>query len=123
MHPQQIPGRSLQPGVELASHRRPAAGIEHHVAGVVGFVGRRHHERRIWLVFQRGDVPGFAQQPGFFLCAGFDGAIGVGAVAHDRRNWLFGLGDGIRIEAPTELRGEHQSWLRRSLDVYGSEGC
>ncbi len=38
------------------------------------------------------------------------------------RNWLFGLGDGIRIEAPTELRGEHQSWLRRSLDVYGSEG-
>jgi hypothetical protein len=40
----------------------------------------------------------------------------------DLRNWLFGLGDGIRIEAPTELRGEHQSWLRRSLDVYGNQG-
>jgi len=40
----------------------------------------------------------------------------------DLRNWLFGLGDGIRIEAPAELRTEHQSWLRRSLDVYGSEG-
>jgi hypothetical protein len=40
----------------------------------------------------------------------------------DLRNWLFGLGDGICIEAPAELRTEHQSWLRRSLDVYGSKG-
>jgi hypothetical protein len=40
----------------------------------------------------------------------------------DLRNWLFGLGDGIRIEAPAELRTEHQSWLRRSLDVYGNQG-
>jgi predicted kinase len=37
----------------------------------------------------------------------------------DLRNWLFGLGDGIRIDAPAELRTEHQQWLRRSLDVYG----
>ncbi len=40
----------------------------------------------------------------------------------DLRNWLFGLGDRIRIEAPAELRGEQQGWVRRSLDVYGSEG-
>jgi len=83
MHPQQVPGRTLQPGVELAPHGGVAAGIKHHVAGVVGLVGRRHQERRLGLALQRGDVAGLAQQPGFFLCAGFDGAIGVGAVDHD----------------------------------------
>jgi len=36
----------------------------------------------------------------------------------DLRNWLFGLGAGIRVEAPAELRAEHQQWLRRSLESY-----
>jgi hypothetical protein len=38
----------------------------------------------------------------------------------DLRNWLFGLGAGIRVEAPAELRAEHQEWLSRSLQVYGT---
>ena len=36
----------------------------------------------------------------------------------DLRNWLFGLGAGIRIDSPAELRAEHQEWLRRSLGTY-----
>ncbi len=41
-------------------------------------------------------------------------------VAHDvdLRNWLFGFGGGIRIEAPTELALEHRQWLQASLAVY-----
>jgi predicted kinase len=38
----------------------------------------------------------------------------------DLRNWLSGMGAGIRIEGPAELRTEHQEWLRRTLQVYGN---
>ena len=36
----------------------------------------------------------------------------------DLRNWLFGFGAGIRIEAPAELRQEHQERLQAALAVY-----
>ena len=36
----------------------------------------------------------------------------------DLRNWLFGFGDGIRLEAPAELVAEHRQWLRRASAVY-----
>ncbi len=36
----------------------------------------------------------------------------------DLRNWLFGFGAGIRIEAPVELRQEHQQRLQAALAVY-----
>jgi hypothetical protein len=36
----------------------------------------------------------------------------------DLRNWLFGFGAGIRIEAPGELRQEHQERLQAALAVY-----
>jgi hypothetical protein len=38
----------------------------------------------------------------------------------DLRNWLFGFGAGIRIEAPGELRQEHQERLQAALAVYQS---
>ena len=41
----------------------------------------------------------------------------------DLRNWLFGFGSGIRIEGPAGLRGEHQLWLQRGLEVYGQTGA
>jgi predicted kinase len=37
----------------------------------------------------------------------------------DLRNWLFGFGAGIRIEAPTQLRQEHIERLQAALGVYG----
>jgi len=40
----------------------------------------------------------------------------------DLRNWLFGFGDGIRIEAPAALRAEHRQWLQRALAVYPAAG-
>jgi predicted kinase len=36
----------------------------------------------------------------------------------DLRNWLFGFGAGIRIEAPLALREEHQQKLQAPLEVY-----
>jgi len=36
----------------------------------------------------------------------------------DLRNWLFGFGAGIRIEAPLALREEHQQKLQAALEVY-----
>jgi len=36
----------------------------------------------------------------------------------DLRNWLFGFGAGIRIEAPAKLRQEHQERLQAALAVY-----
>jgi predicted kinase len=36
----------------------------------------------------------------------------------DLRNWLFGFGAGIRIEAPLALREEHQQKLQGALAVY-----
>ena len=36
----------------------------------------------------------------------------------DLRNWLFGFGAGIRIEAPAALAAEHRRWLRSALEVY-----
>lgn len=40
----------------------------------------------------------------------------------DLRTWLFAFGDGIRIEAPQELRQEHQERLQAALAVYASGG-
>jgi hypothetical protein len=37
----------------------------------------------------------------------------------DLRNWLFGFGAGIRIEAPSQLRQEHIERLQAALGVYG----
>jgi predicted DNA-binding transcriptional regulator YafY len=36
----------------------------------------------------------------------------------DLRNWLFGFGAGIRIEAPAELRQEHRQKLEATMGVY-----
>jgi len=36
----------------------------------------------------------------------------------DLRTWLFAFGAGIRIEAPLELRQEHQGQLQAALAVY-----
>ena len=40
----------------------------------------------------------------------------------DLRTWLFGFGAGIRIEAPAELRQEHQHWLQAALAAYAPNG-
>jgi predicted kinase len=36
----------------------------------------------------------------------------------DLRNWLFGFGDGVRVESPTDLVAEHRQWLQRAAAVY-----
>ena len=36
----------------------------------------------------------------------------------DLRNWLFGFGDGIRVETQIELLAEHRQWLQRAAAVY-----
>jgi hypothetical protein len=36
----------------------------------------------------------------------------------DLRNWLFGFGAGIRLEAPAALAAEHRHWLQGALRVY-----
>jgi predicted kinase len=38
----------------------------------------------------------------------------------DLRNWLFGFGAGIRLEAPTALAAEHRRWLQGALSIYAS---
>jgi hypothetical protein len=38
----------------------------------------------------------------------------------DLRNWLFGFGAGIRLEAPTALAAEHRRWLQGGLSIYAS---
>jgi hypothetical protein len=38
----------------------------------------------------------------------------------DLRNWLFGLGAGIRIEAPAALAAEHRQWLLTALEACGA---
>jgi hypothetical protein len=36
----------------------------------------------------------------------------------DLRNWLFGFGAGIRIEAPVALREEHHSRALATAEIY-----
>lgn len=39
----------------------------------------------------------------------------------DQRNWLFGFGSGICIEAPAQLRQEHIEPLQAALGMYSQE--
>ena len=38
----------------------------------------------------------------------------------DLRNWLFGFGDGLRIESPLALREEHRAKAAAVVDLYPS---
>jgi hypothetical protein len=36
----------------------------------------------------------------------------------DLRNWLFGFGDGVRIESPTAMQEEHRAKASAVVDLY-----
>ena len=36
----------------------------------------------------------------------------------DLRNWLFGFGDGVRIESPAAMQDEHRAKAAAVMDLY-----
>ena len=36
----------------------------------------------------------------------------------DLRNWLFGFGDGVRIETPSAMQEEHRAKAAAVVDIY-----